>query len=58
MVVECKEIFTTFLGSFVYLLQNFRFYQGFLMYVYLHDSAHDFLPLNFPNKKKVGKIPF
>ena len=29
-----------------------------LMSVYFPDLAHDFLPLNFPMKKKAGKILF
>ena len=29
-----------------------------LMSLYFPDSAHDFLPINFPMKKKAWKIPF
>ena len=67
MVVECKKIFATFLGSFVFLLQSLGITKVFVpgwntvshFNVCLFPcSAHDFLPLNLPKKKKAGKIPF
>ena len=67
MVVECKKFFTTFLGSFVSYFRVLGITKAFVpgWYTACHFnvclfpcSAHDFLPLNFPKKKKAGKIHF
>ena len=68
VVVDCKKNFyhtlrmLFLLTSELKVLPRLLYLNGVLyvtlMYVYFFNSAHDLLPLNFPKKKKAGKITF